>query len=135
MIKSVSKKLLNKDAADQAKTEDNSWGYTSVVGDSGDIKGFSQSSVSNPYTGGWWARSGKNITYQVTLPAGDHEIMLGSTGWWNMNREMDVYYSVNGSDETKLCDFDAVKNAESVHRERFLWIKNRLYADGKKSSK
>ena len=112
-VKSVSKKLLNTDAADQAKTEDNSWGYTSVVGDSGDIKGFSQSSVSNPYTGGWWARSGKNITYQVTLPAGDHEIMLGSTGWWNMNREMDVYYSVNGSDETKLCDFDAVKNAES----------------------
>ena len=112
-VKSVSKKLLNKDAADQAKTEDNSWGYTSVVGDSGDIKGFSQSSVSNPYTGGWWARSGKNITYQVTLPAGDHEIMLGSTGWWNMNRKMDVYYSVNGSDETKLCDFDAVKNAES----------------------
>lgn len=46
-------KLLNTDAADQAKTEDNSWGYTSVVGDSGDIKGFSQSSVSNPYTGGW----------------------------------------------------------------------------------
>ena len=112
-VKSVSKKLLNTDAADQAKTEDNSWGYTSVVGDSGDIKGFSQSSVSNPYTGGWWARSGKNIIYQVTLPAGDHEIMFGSTGWWNMNREMDVYYSVNGSDETKLCDFDAVKNAES----------------------
>ena len=112
-VKSASKKLLNKDAADQAKTEDNSWGYTSVVGDSGDIKGFSQSSVSNPYTGGWWARSGKNITYQVTLPAGDHEIMLGNTGWWSMNREMDVYYSVDGSDETKLCDFDAVKSAES----------------------
>ena len=112
-VKSVSKKLLNKDAADQAKTEDNSWGYTSVVGDSGDIKGFSQSSVSNPYTGGWWARSGKSITYQVTLPAGDHEIMLGNTGWWSMNREMDVYYSVDGSDETKLCDFDAVKSAES----------------------
>ena len=112
-VKSASKKLLNKDAADQAKTEDNSWGYTSVVGDSGDIKGFSQSSVSDPYTGGWWARSGKNITYQVTLPAGDHEIMLGNTGWWSMNREMDVYYSVDGSDETKLCDFDAVKSAES----------------------
>ena len=112
-VKSASKKLLNKDAADQAKTEDNSWGYTSVVGDSGDIKGFGQSSVSDPYTGGWWARSGKNITYQVTLPAGDHEIMLGNTGWWSMNREMDVYYSVDGSDETKLCDFDAVKSAES----------------------
>ena len=30
-----------------------------------------------------------------------------------MNREMDVYYSVNGENETKLCDFDAVKSAES----------------------
>ena len=114
-VKSVSKKLLNKDAADQAKTEDNSWGYTSSVGktDTDDITGYSGSSVSNPYTGGWYARGGKNITYQVTLPAGDHEIMLGCNGWWSMNREMDVYYSVDGSDETKLCDFDAVKSAES----------------------
>ena len=114
-VKSASKKLLNKDAADQAKTEDNSWGYTSSVGktDTDDITGYSGSSVSNPYTGGWYARGGKNITYQVTLPAGDHEIMLGCNGWWSMNREMDVYYSVDGSDETKLCDFDAVKSAES----------------------
>ena len=114
-VKSVSKKLLNKDAADQAKTDDNTWGYTSSVGTTtdDDITGYSGSSVTNPYTGGWWARSGKNITYQVTLPAGDHEVMLGSTGWWSMNREMDVYYSVDGSDETKLCDFDAVKSAES----------------------
>ena len=112
-VKTAVPGLKNADAADQAKTDDNTWGYTSVVGDSGDIKGFSQSSVSNPYTGGWWARSNKNITYQFTLPAGEHTIMLGSTGWWSMNREMDVYYSVNGENETKLCDFDAVKSAES----------------------
>ena len=112
-VKAAVPGLKNADAADQAKTDDNTWGYTSVVGDSGDIKGFSQSSVSNPYTGGWWARSNKNITYQFTLPAGEHTIMLGSTGWWSMNREMDVYYSVNGENETKLCDFDAVKSAES----------------------
>ena len=112
-VKAAVPGLKNADAADQEKTDDNTWGYTSVVGDSGDIKEFSQSSVSNPYTGGWWARSDKNITYQLTLPAGEHTIMLGSTGWWSMNREMDVYYSVNGENETKLCDFDAVKNAES----------------------
>ena len=112
-VKAAVPGLKNADAADQAKTDDNTWGYTSVVGDSGDIKGFSQSSVSNPYTGGWWARSNKNITYQFTLPAGEHTVMLGSTGWWSMNREMDVYYSVNGENETKLCDFDAVKSAES----------------------
>ena len=112
-VKAAVPGLKNADAADQAKTDDNTWGYTSVVGDSGDIKGFSQSSVSNPYTGGWWARSNKNITYRFTLPAGEHTVMLGNTGWWNMNREMDVYYSVNGENETKLCDFDAVKSAES----------------------
>ncbi len=106
--------LLNTEAADQAKTEDNTWGYTSIVGsdNSADMTGFGQSSVSNPYTGGWWARGGKNITYQVTLPAGDHQIMLGCTGWWSMGRQMDVYYSVNGGTETKLCDFDAVNSQE-----------------------
>ena len=107
--------LRNTEAADQAKTDDNTWGYTSIVGsdDSADMTGFSQSSVSNPYTGGWWARGGKNITYQVTLPAGDHQIMLGCTGWWSMGRQMDAFYSVNGGTETKLCDFDAVSGQET----------------------
>lgn len=39
--------------------------------------------------------------------------MLGCTGWWSMGREMDVYYSVNGGAESKLCDFDAVKSSET----------------------
>lgn len=107
--------LLNTIAADQAKTDDNAWGYTSTVGsdNDSDMTGFSQSSISNPYTGGWWARGGKNISYQVTLPAGEHQILLGSTGWWSMDRQMDVYYSVNGSEEAKLCDFDAVNGKET----------------------
>lgn len=54
-VKAVSDKLLNTEAADQAKTEENSWGYTSVVGDSGDMKGYSEVSSTNPYAGGWWA--------------------------------------------------------------------------------
>lgn len=114
-VAQLSNGLKNTEAADQAKTDDNTWGYTSIVGsdDSADMTGFSQSSVSDPYTGGWWARGGKNITYQVTLPAGEHTIMLGCTGWWSMGREMDVYYSVNGGEETKLCDFDAVDSAAS----------------------
>ncbi len=114
-VAEASSGLLNTEAADQAKTDDNPWGYTSIVGsdNSADMTGFSQSSVSNPYTGGWWARGGKNITYQVTLPAGDHQIMLGCTGWWSMGRQMDVYYSVNGGTETKLCDFDAVNSQET----------------------
>ena len=106
--------LLNTEAADQAKTADNTWGYVSVVGDKdgADMTGYSQNSAANPYAGGYWARGGKNISYQITLPAGDHQIMLGCTGWWSMGRQMDVYYSVNGGTETKLCDFDAVNSQE-----------------------
>lgn len=110
----ISSGLKNTAAADQAKTEENTWGYISTVGseDGYDMTSYSQNDVSNPYAGGWWARGGKNIAYQVTLPAGEHTIMLGCTGWWNMDRQMDVYYSVNGGEETKLCDFDAVKSSE-----------------------
>lgn len=114
-IKESNSSLLNSDAADQAKTEDNTWGYTSVVGTSGsaDITGYSQNDVNNPYTGGWWARGGKDITYQVTLPAGEHTIYLGCKGWWSISRNMDVFYSVNGSEQTKLCDFDALADQET----------------------
>lgn len=106
-----SKYMLNVDAADQEKTDENTWGYVSVVGE--DMKGYSQNDVSNPYAGGYWATSDADIIYQVTLPAGEHTIMLGCTGWWSMSREMDVYYTVNDGEEQKLCDFDAVKSSET----------------------
>ena len=106
-------KLLN-EAADQAKTEENTWGYVSTVGgDGNDMTAFDMENVSNPYAGGWYARGGKNISYQVTLPEGEHQIMMGCTGWWNMDRPMDVYYSLDGQTETKLFDLDAVKGTET----------------------
>lgn len=109
--KNLSGTLLNSEAADQAKTDDNGWGYISTVGEDGaDMTGYSQTSATNPYAGGYWARGGKNIAYQITLPAGEHQIMLGCNGWWNMGRQMDVFYSVNGGTETKLCDLDAVSS-------------------------
>lgn len=110
--KELNSGLLNGEAADQAKTEDNTWGYTSTVGssDPADITGYSQNDINNPYAGGWWARGNKDITYQITLPAGEHTVMLGCSGWWNMGRQMDILYSVNGGTETKLCDLDAVAN-------------------------
>lgn len=112
--KSLNSALLNSEAADQAKTADNTWGYTSVAGseEPADITGYSQNDINNPYTGGWWARGNKNITYQVTLPAGEHTIMLGCNGWWNVGRQMDVFYSIDGGAETKLCDLDAVASQE-----------------------
>lgn len=109
----LNSELLNS-AADQPKTAENTWGYISTVGGDGkDMTAFSIEDVSNPYVGGWYARGGKNISYQVTLPAGEHQIMMGCTGWWSMNRLMDVYYSLDGQTETKLFDLDAVKSKET----------------------
>ena len=101
--------MLNTDAADQAKTDENTWGHLSGNG----MSGYDQSDVSNPYAGGYWAHGNQDIVYQVTLPAGEHTVMLGSTGWWNMNRQMAVFYTVNDGEEVKLCDFNAVKSAET----------------------
>jgi len=102
--------MLNVDAADQAKTDDNTWGYVSIIGT--DMEPYSQNDVSNPYAGGYWAKGNKNISYQVTLPAGEHTVMLGCTGWWSMGRQMDVFYTINDGEEVKLCDFDAVRSSE-----------------------
>ncbi len=104
-------KLFNANAVDQEKTAENTWGRTSKLDT--DVAVYSGSSLTNPYAGGYWAKGGKNISYDLSLTAGKHEIMLGCQGWWNMNRAMDVYYSVDGGEEVKLCDFDA-KKSESV---------------------
>ena len=86
--KELNSGLLNGEAADQAKTEDNTWGYTSTVGssDPADITGYSQNDINNPYAGGWWARGNKDITYQVTLPAGEHTLCLDvpAGGAWDV---------------------------------------------------
>lgn len=106
--------ILNAGTADQAKTDDNTWGYVSTISESGDMAVYSGSSISDPYEGGYWARGGKNISYQVTLPAGEHTFMFGANGnWWNQGRNMKVYYSVNGSEEKELCDFIQTKNVKS----------------------
>jgi|GEM_PF-686568 len=103
--------LLNTDAADQVKSNDNSWGFE---GKKSEIVGnYDSDSSSNPYAGGYWARGGKNISYTLALPAGEHRIFLGCQGWWSMNREMNAYYSIDSGKEEKLCSFNAVKNDDS----------------------
>ena len=81
--------LLNTEAADQAKTNDNAWGYTSIVGsdDSADMTGYSQSSASNPYTGGWWGPRRKEH-YLSGNAAGrrssDHAGLQWMVGAWDV---------------------------------------------------
>ena len=92
-------------AADQAKTADNTWGYTGVTGT--DIKG-KDGVGTDIYPTGWYALAGKDISYQVTLPAGTHKISLGFQDWWGQydSRPMAVY-TTSGGTESKLCDVPA----------------------------
>ncbi len=110
--KKLSKNLKNQEITEQAKTDSNSWGRVSVIGT--DVEVYSGSSATDPYVGGYWAKGGKNISYDVTLPAGDHTIMLGCQGWWSMNRSMKVYYQLNHGEEIKLCDFEA-RSSRAAH--------------------
>ena len=69
------------------------WNYN--LGDAG---------TSSPlYTYGYWAKEGVSITYDLTLPAGKHDVMLGGYDFWS-SRNMDVYYSVDGGEKELLCE-------------------------------
>lgn len=94
--------LLNKDSSDQAKTAENSWGLTTDP--SGlNTWAYDQGTTTPLYSYGYWANSNVSITYDLTLPAGKHEIMLGGYDFWS-SRNMDVYYSVNGGEKELLCE-------------------------------
>ena len=93
--------LLNKDSSDQAKTADNSWGLTTDP--SGlNTWAYEQGTTTPLYSYGYWANPDVDITYDLTLPAGKHDIMLGGYDFWS-GRTMDVYYSVDGGEKEELC--------------------------------
>lgn len=68
---------------DQAYT-DGSWGYIAS-----DVGAYYNES-GNAYNNGWYAYSGKDITYKFQLPAGTYELNAGFHEWWNVARYMDV---------------------------------------------
>lgn len=112
----ASSSLMRNEISEQIKTDDNAWGSISPIGESGrdDMTAFSQTSLSNPYTGGYWARGGKSITYAMTLPAGDHTIYTGVKGWWNMGRSMKL--TVAASQKTyEFTGFNPISNTESLY--------------------
>ena len=94
--------LLNKDSSDQAKTADNSWGLTTDP--SGlNTWAYDQGTTTPLYSYGYWANGGVAISYDLTLPAGKHVVMLGGYDFWS-GRNMDVYYSVDGGEKELLCE-------------------------------
>lgn len=99
--------LQNK-VADQIKTDENTWGNTSI--DSGVHNGDNI----DPYSSGWYGNDG-TLSYQLTLPAGVHEISMGFKDWWNVSRPTQVSCSYDGQDSTVLFNA-AVNGNESIKK-------------------
>lgn len=113
----ASSSLMKNTVSEQAKTDNNTWGSISIIGeDSGntDMVAFSQTSTTNPYTGGYWARGGKTISYAMTLPKGDHTIYVGVNGWWSVSRTMKLEVTTSKG-TSKLFDCNVTKNQETLH--------------------
>ena len=103
LVKEQAGKYLMQETADQEKTEENTWGYISKIGTDIQAKTDAGNGI---YETGWYALEGKDIAYQMTLPAGTHEITLGFYDWWGQyeNRPMTVYVQTEDGEQTKLCD-------------------------------
>ena len=98
LVSSAFPELLNRDTPDQAYT-DGSWGYIAS-----DVGAYYNES-GNAYNNGWYAYSGKDITYKFQLPAGTYELNAGFHEWWNVARNMDVsvdYVDAEGNPQTTL---------------------------------
>ena len=98
--------LIN-ETADQTKSDDNTWGHSSL--DFGTHAG----TAGDPYSTGWYANDG-SLSYQLTLPAGSHQISFGFYDWWNVTRPTTIYYSYEGQKETRLCSASVPGSNTSV---------------------
>ncbi len=95
---------LKNEVSDQQKTEDNTWGYTSVAGASGG--GSSQDmgshgSASDFYETGWWATDNGKIEYSFELEPGEYNVVTGYQEWWSATRGMKVTGTSVAEDGTK----------------------------------
>lgn len=92
--------LLNALKADQPA--DSLWGNSTETS----YAGYSGGNADDPYSTGIYANenedSRKVLSYDMTLPEGTHQIMVGFHDWWNQNRPTQVYYSIDGGEETEL---------------------------------
>lgn len=113
----ASSSQMKNTVSEQVKTDENTWGSLSRIGEnSGDVDmvAFSQTSLENPYTGGYWARGGKTISYALTLPKGDHTIYVGVNGWWSVSRTMKLDVTTSKG-TSKLMDCNVTSSKETLH--------------------
>lgn len=89
--------LLN-DVSDAVFDEAKGWGY-----DSNSIKGTKgfEASCGSLRELGYYGGDGKNVTYYVTLDAGEYDLVSGHYEWWNTSRRhTDVIVSYEKKDDT-----------------------------------
>lgn len=77
---------LRNTAADQQYTSANKAGYTGTLDTDFGIK----TAGSDIWAHGYWAKSGKNITYAFKLEAGTYTIATGYQEWWSASRGIQV---------------------------------------------
>lgn len=107
--------LKNQDSADQPYSEEAGWGCVSTIGSSSedvDMVAYSQTDSRNPYTGGYSAKGNKNIPYAFHLKPSDHTLLVGTTGWWNMDRAMKAETSTTEGIQT--LNFSASRSAAAA---------------------
>lgn len=73
-------------AADQKYTSANKAGYTGILDTDFGIK----TAGSDIWAHGYWAKSGKNITYAFKLEAGTYTVATGYQEWWSASRGIQV---------------------------------------------
>lgn len=66
---------------------------SSSEGDSWDVHAYNGNDL---FESGWYAGSGKSITYRIHLKAGEYTIEAGLREWWNTSRPMQLSASANG---------------------------------------
>lgn len=76
-----------------------------VWGNASEDYGTEYTGDADPYMSGIYAGasgSNKPLSYQLTLPQGEHTVMLGFHDWWNQTRPTSVTYRIGDGDEVAL---------------------------------
>ncbi len=96
-IKSVLGGQLLNQAADQLKTDDNTWG---LADSDAQTKGY-DNTTDMTATGiyGKDNEAGETLSYEFLLPAGTYKLISGHREWWNMNRPMTAKIIFDGKEQ------------------------------------
>jgi len=105
--------LLNDKSDQQYRAGENTWGYTAAtIGTDAGSVDMGRTTGGDILSSGWWAGTGKNIDYAVTLPAGTYKITSGYQDWWSQTRG--VTFSVRDEGGQELGSTDITVNSSGA---------------------